>query len=205
MKLYTAGRAPNPRRVNIFFAEKDFRPDEVVEIDLNRLEHKQGALAEVNPFQRVPVLLLDDGTAIAESVAICRYVEEALVPEPKLFGRDAKEHALVDMWNRRAELVLMAQAAAIFRHLHPGAAMLEVPQVPAWGELNKERLAETLAIFDKELEGKACIAGDRFTIADITVYVAIDFLKVSKIRISEAMPHLKRWYDAVSARPSAKA
>lgn len=205
MKLFTAGRAPNPRRVNIFFAEKGFRADEIVEVDLNKLEHKQGELASVNSFQRVPVLVLDDGTVIAESVAICRYVEEALVPEPKLFGRDAKERALVDMWNRRAELVLMAQAAAIFRHLHPGAAALEVPQVPAWGEVNKERVAETFVLFDRELEGRACIAGDHFTIADITAYIAIDFLKVSKIRISEATPHLKRWYDAVSERPSAKA
>lgn len=203
MKLYDTPRAPNPRRVRIFFAEKGFTPDEVITVDIMKLEHKGDAVRGAIPFQRVPTLVLDDGTVIAESIAICRYVEEALKPEPNLFGRDAKERAIVEMWQRFAEMFLFLQVAQVFRHLHPAMAELEVPQVPAWGEANRARALDSLALLDRELGNRAYLAGERFTVADITALVAVDFMRPMKWRIPDELSHVKRWYADVSARPSA--
>ena len=117
MKLYDGGRAPNPRRVRIFLAEKGIEIP-LESVDLGALEHKSETFTALNPLQRLPVLTLDDGTVITESIAICRYFE-ALRSEPPLFGRGALEVALVEMWNRRVELNLYAAVSAVFRHLHP--------------------------------------------------------------------------------------
>jgi glutathione S-transferase len=138
MKLYVdAGRAPNPRRVRIFLAEKGITlPSEA--IDLGAQAHKAPAFRAINPMQRLPALVLDDGTVIAESMAICRYVE-ALHPAPPLLGVGAREQALVEMWQRRVEFHLLTVVSHAFRHLHPAMAALEVPQVAAWGEANKPR------------------------------------------------------------------
>ena len=130
MKLYDGGRAPNPRRVRIFLAEKGMSVP-VERIDLAALEHKSAEFTALNPLQRVPVLVLDDGTVITESIAICRYFE-GLRPEPPLFGRGALEEALVEMWNRRVELNLYQAVSAVFRHLHPSMKDMEA-QVPAMG------------------------------------------------------------------------
>ena len=138
MKLYDGGRAPNPRRVRIFFAEKGLALPELVPVDMARKEHKTEAFTRINPAQRLPVLELDDGTALAETIAICRYIE-ALHPEPPLFGRDAKEQATIEMWNRRVELGLFASVAAVFRHSHPSMAELE-EQVPEWAEANRDQI-----------------------------------------------------------------
>ena len=137
MKILQTKTAPNPRRVRVFLAEKG------IEVPYEELDLMQGALktpefTKLNPFQRVPVLVLDDGTAISETMAICRYFEETK-PEPALFGKGAKQRALIEMWNRRMELGLLFSVAQAFRHLHPAAAQLEVPQVAAWGEANKPR------------------------------------------------------------------
>src|SRR6478736_3123533 len=172
MKILQTKTAPNPRRVRIFLAEKG------IEVPYAELDIVKGLktpeFTRLNPFQRVPVLILDDGTPISETMAICRYFDETK-PEPALFGKGAKQRAIVEMWNRRVEFGLLACVAAAFRHLHPAAAQLEVPQVPAWGEANKPRAQEVLRIMDKELGKRRYIAGEEFSVADITALVAVDF------------------------------
>jgi glutathione S-transferase len=201
MKLYLdAGRAPNPRRVRIFLAEKGVTlPVEAV--DIGAQAHKSAAYRAINPIQRLPALMLDDGTVIAESIAICRYLE-ALHPAPPLFGEGAREQALVEMWQRRVEFHLLTVVSQAFRHLHPAMAPLEVPQIAAWGEANKPRAREFLAFLDAELAGRPYVAGERFSVADITAVVAVDFLKPAKIVVPEGLAHLQRWHREVSARPS---
>lgn len=201
MKLYLdAGRAPNPRRVRIFLAEKGVTlPVEAV--DLGAQAHKSAAFRAINPMQRLPALMLDDGTVIAESMAICRYIE-ALHPVPPLFGDDALEAAIVEMWQRRVELHLLMAVSNVFRHLHPAMAPLEVPQVAAWGEANKPRVLDFLAFLDRELKHRPYVAGAYFSVADITAVVAVDFMKPAKITVPEELGHVRRWHAQVSARPS---
>jgi glutathione S-transferase len=203
MKLYDGGRAPNPRRVRIFLAEKGITvPAE--QIDLGALQQRTEAYAAVNPMQRVPALVLDDGTVIAESVAICRYFE-ALHPDPSLFGRGAVDAALVEMWNRRVELHLFFPVSAVFQHLHPAMKVMVDPQIAAWGEVNKPRIFEFLKFLDRELASRAYVAGSDFTIADITAMVAVDFMKVSKLSVPEELTEVRRWHGQVANRPSAAA
>ncbi len=203
MKLYESARAPNPRRVNIFLAEKGIAvPTE--QVDLLKLEQKGEAFSALNPVQQVPALVLDDGFVLTETIAICRYFEE-LHPEPPLFGTDAFGRALVEMWQRRIEFGLLSPVAAVFRHLHPAMAQMEMPQVPAWGEANKERVNRFLAVLDTELEGQEFICGDSFTIADITGLVGLDFMKPAKLAVPEELSHVRRWHARLSERPSAKA
>jgi glutathione S-transferase len=202
-KILQTRTAPNPRRVRIFLAEKG------VEVPYEELDLMQGALktpefTRLNRFQRVPVLILGDGTAIAETMAICRYVEETH-PEPALLGRGALGRAMVEMWNRRMELGLLVSVAQAFRHLHPAMAHLEVPQVAEWGEANKPRALEIMQYLDQELSGRPFIAGEAFSVADITALVAIDFAKVARIQRPPDWKNLDRWHKEVSARPSAKA
>jgi glutathione S-transferase len=201
MKLYLdAGRAPNPRRVRIFLAEKGVSlPVEAV--DLGAQAHKTPAFRAVNPLARLPALMLDDGTVIAESIAICRYIE-ALHPAPPLFGEGALEQAMVEMWQRRVEFHLLAVVSNVFRHLHPAMAPLEVPQVAAWGEANKPRALEFLALLDAELGRRPYVAGERFSVADITAVVAVDFMKPARLAVPDGLAHLLRWHAEVSARPS---
>jgi glutathione S-transferase len=164
---------------------------------------KTPEFTRLNRFQRVPVLVLDDGTAIAETMAICRYFEETQ-PQPALFGAGARERALVEMWARRMELNLLLCVAQAFRHLHPAMAQLEVPQVAAWGEANKPRALETLQFMDEELAGRQFIAGDHFSVADITGLVAVDFMRAARIHRPAELKNVERWHQVVSARPSAK-
>lgn len=203
MKIIETRRAPNPRRVRIFLAEKGIEIP-FQELDLTRMEHRAPDFALLNPMQQVPVLVLADGTPISESVAICRYFER-LKPEPSLFGTGAKEEAVVEMWNRRVELGLMYAVAQVFRHLHPAMSTREVPQVPQWADANRPRVMNMLQMLDGELASRPYIAGDSFTIADITALVAIDFMKVAQLSRPGDLAHLGRWYNAVSARPSAAA
>ncbi len=203
MKLYDGGRAPNPRRVRVFLAEKGLTiPTE--QVDLATLQQKTPEFTSLNPMQRIPVLVLDDGTVIAESMAICRYFEE-LRPEPPLFGRGAKEVALVEMWNRRMELNFLASVAAVFRHLHPAMKEMEQPQVAEWGEVNKPKVMEFLQFLDNELKDRLFAAGDHYTVADITGLIAADFMKVAKLAIPEELANVRRWHRQVSERPSARA
>lgn len=203
MKLYDGGRAPNPRRVRIFMAEKGIAiPSE--QVDLGKLEQRSDAFTAINPMQRVPALVLDDGTVIAELIAICRYFE-ALNPEPPLFGHDALEIALVEMWQRRAELHLLFPVAMVFQHLHPAMKIMVDPQVAAWGEANKPRVTQFLRLLDGELKNRPFVVGADYTVADITAMVAVDFMRVSKLAVPDDLANVKRWHAAVSARPSAAA
>ncbi len=203
MKLYDSTLAPNPRRVRIFLAEKGMTiPTE--QVDIAAKQHLTPDYGAINPLQRLPALVLDDGAVITESIAICRYLE-AMRPTPPLFGVGAKEIAFVEMWNRRAELNLFFPVAHVFRHTHPAMRELEVPQVPAWAEANKPRIAEFLRILDGELKNRPFMAGDRYTVADITALCALDFMKPARLAVPDACVNVKRWHADVSTRPSAGA
>lgn len=203
MKLYDGGRAPNPRRVTVFLAEKGIEVEKVP-VDMGQLGHKSEEVTRLNPLQRLPVLVLDDGTAISESVAICRYFEE-LHPEPPLMGTDARDKAIVEMWNRRLELIFLGAVANAFRHTHPAMQEWEKPQLAEWGEINRPKALAFLELLDKELADREFIAGDRFTIADITGMIGFEFMKPARIERPEHLANVMRWYQAVSSRPSAKA
>lgn len=203
MKLYDGGRAPNPRRVSIFLAEKGIEIEKVP-VDMGAMGHKSDEITKRNPLQRLPILELDDGTILTESVAICRYIE-ALHPEPPLMGTDPLDQAKVEMWNRRMELTFLAAVASAFRHTHPAMVEWEVPQVKEWGEANREKAIAFLEFLDRELATRDYIAGPRFTIADITGMVAVGFMKPARIEMPAHLANVARWYEAVSARPSARA
>lgn len=203
MKLYDGGRAPNPRRTRIFLAEKGLNIP-LVPIDMGALGHRSYEIESLNPLQRLPILELDNGTVITESVAICRYFEE-LHPEPPLFGEGALGKARVEMWNRRVELNFFGPVSAAFRHTHPAMAEWEVPQIPEWGEANRPKAVKFMALLDEQLATNTFIAGEHFSIADITLLVSVDFLKPAKITMPDEFQNLKRWHEAVSGRPSAKA
>jgi glutathione S-transferase len=203
MKIIETRAAPNPRRVRIFLAEKGISvPFE--EVDLMKGALKTPEFSRLNPMQRVPILILDDGTVITETMAICRYFEE-LQPDPALLGKGALGRAQVEMWNRRMELGLFFNVTQAFRHLHPAMAHLEVPQVRDWGEANKPKCLDLLRLLDSELAGRRYVAGEAYSVADITALVAIDFMKPARIARPEGLSNLERWYADVSARPSAKA
>jgi glutathione S-transferase len=203
MKLYDGGRSPNPRRTRIFLAEKGIKLP-LEQVDLGAMQQKSAAYAAINPIQRVPALVLDDGTVITESIAICRYFE-ALQPDPPLFGLGALEIARIEMWNRRLELHLLFPVSHVFRNSHPAMKEMEVPQVPAWAEANKPRILEFIGLLDRELKDRPFVAGDAFTVADITGLIAIDFMKPAKLAVPDELTNLKRWHAAVAARPSASA
>ncbi|TIL58978.1 glutathione S-transferase [Mesorhizobium sp.] len=203
MKLFDGGRAPNPRRVRVFLAEKGLEIP-LVPVDMGALEHREQPVSSRNPLQRLPVLELDDGTVITESVAICRYFEE-LHPEPALFGRGALGKALVEMWQRRMELNLLNSVSAAFRHVHPAMRGWEIPQIPEWGEANKPKAVEFLKFLDDELANREFVAGDAYSIADITGLIAIDFMKPARIKVPEDCANVLRWHQAISSRPSAAA
>lgn len=203
MKIIEAAPAPNPRRVRIFLAEKGIEiPFE--QINIMERKHKSSEFGALNPFQTVPVLVLDDGTTLSESIAICRYFE-ALQPEPVLFGDTPLNQAQIEMWQRRVELGLLFRVAQTLRHTNPKMAHLESPQFPEWGEANRGRVADVLAIIDAQLADNPYIAGAGFSVADITALVALDFMKPARIQRPEGLEHLERWYAEVSARPSASA
>ena len=203
MKLYSSDRAPNPRRVRIFLAEKGVSIPRV-EVDLAKLEHRTPEFSAFNPFETIPILELDDGTRIAESIAICRYIE-ALWPEPNLFGLTPVELAMIEMWQRQLELRLLFPIAQVVRHSHPKMAQMENPQVSDWAAVNRPKALHAMEIIDEALRDRPFIAGDRFTVADITGLVALDFAKSARIAIPPDLVQLNRWHEALKARPSAAA
>ena len=203
MKLYDNASAPNPRRVRIFLAEKGIEVP-TVQVDIGKkAENRRPEFLAKNPLGGVPILELDDGTTIAESVAICRYFEE-VQPEPALMGTDARDRGIVEMWNRRMEYEIALPAMQSFRNTHDFFKG-RIPQVPEFGEVSKAWALKRLEWLDAELASREFIAGERYTIADITAQVGIDFGRVTDIRIQPEQKNLQRWYDAVSSRPSAKA
>lgn len=202
MKIYNSPVAPNPRRVRIFLAEKGVQvPYE--DVDIVNAINRQAEFRKKNPLAGVPVLELDDGTCIAESVAICRYFEE-LHPQPPLMGVDTRDRAIVEMWNRRIEFALFLPIADAFRQRHEFFKG-RIRQCPDYAQLQKENAEDALKWLETELAGRRYIAGERFTIADITAMVGIDFGRVSKIAIQPEQKNLARWHAEVAARPSAKA
>lgn len=202
MKLYEYTPAPNPRRVRIFLAEKGIKVP-YQQVDISKGEHRTPEFLKINPMGGLPVLQLDDGTELAESVAICRYFE-GIHPEPRLMGIDARDAAIVEMWNRRMEFEILSNTAGAFRNTSPFFKG-RIPQVPEYGELCKGAALKRLEWLDGELANRLYIAGDRFTIADITAMVGIDFGRPSDIRIQPNQKNLARWHESVSSRPSAKA
>lgn len=203
MRIIETRSAPNPRRVRIFLAEKGISVA-YEQLDMMVGDLKSASFTAINPLQRVPVLILDDGTAISESVAICRYFEE-LQPEPPLFGVGPVGRATVEMWQRRLDLGFFLHVAQAFRHLHPKMAHLEVPQVPSWGEANKEKALTMLELIDTQLGQSRFLAGPDFSIADITLLVAVDFMKPAKLVLPAGLDNVRRWHEDVAARPSALA
>ncbi len=203
MLLYHDPGAPNPRRVRIFAAEKGI-PLETIEVSIAAGANLKPEFRAKNPLRLLPVLELEDGRILRESMAICRYLEE-LHPEPNLFGLDPWERAQVEMWNRHAELELLFPIAQAFRNGHPFWKD-RIKQAPEFAAIMKEVVLDRFAWIDHELSSRAYLAGDRFTVADITAMCAIDFGKPSGIRIDpELHPNLKRWADQVKARPSTRA
>jgi glutathione S-transferase len=209
MKLYDFKMAPNARRVRVFLAEKNL-DIETESVDLATREQMGGAFRAINPRLAVPALELDDGTVLTESVAICRYLE-ALHPEPALFGQGALGQATVEMWHRRVELEGMQAVAEAVRNSSeffadralPGP--VDFPQIPELAERGRQRVEHFYTMLDEHLAGSRFIAGDDYSVADIAALVACDFAKVIKRRVGDDTPSLKRWYDLVSARPSASA
>lgn len=201
MKLFDAGKAPNPRRVRIFFAEKGLALPEIVPVDLAKAEQKSAEYARLNPSLQAPVLVLDDGTALSETMAICRYIE-ALHPHPALFGGDAKAQAITEMWNRRIEFGLYLAVQAVYRHGHPGMAAMEVPQIAEWVESNRPRVIQHLAVLDAQLAKGPFVCGEVFSVADITAGVTVDFMKWARLGVPDDMAHVRRWHGEMTARPS---
>ena len=203
MKLYDSLRAPNPRRVRWFMAEKGIEDIEIINLDIFKGEHRDPGFLAKAGLPNVPALELDDGTTITESVAICRYLE-SVYPLPNLFGRDPLEVAIVEMWTRRAEMMIATPLMMAVRHAHPALAAIEtqVPEIAANGRATAEK---GLKVLNRHLAANEFIAGERVTIADILAVTAIDFARMVKFRPDEGLKHVVRWHAAMMARPAALA
>ena len=206
MKLYLSARAPNPRRVTMFMAEKGLTGIEQVLLDLNAGEHRAEAFRAKSPLAKVPALELDDGRVLTETRAICTYLE-GIAPEPNLMGEGFDERAFIEMADRRMELYLFGGIGNWVRHAHPGLAPLEQPQFPEFGRSQGDKVREVARWLDAELARCPFVAGERFTIADITAFCALEFARgLMKFRLGdEGLMHLQSWRDRIAARPSAQA
>jgi glutathione S-transferase len=204
MKFYTSTRAPNPRRVAMFIAEKGLADIEQVQVDLGALQNRSAEYLQKNPFGRVPALELDDGRILCETRAICSWLE-GYAPEPNLMGEGYEERAFIEMADRRMELHLFLGIANCIRHTHPGLAALEQPQFAEYGAAQGEKMRETARWLDSTLAMQPFVAGQRFTIADITAFCALEFARgLMKFRPGlEGMAHLQAWRDRIAERPSA--
>jgi len=203
MLLYHDPRAPNPRRVRIFFAEKGVAYD-TIEVLIANQANQSLEFRKKNPLALLPVLELTDGKVLRESIAICRYIEE-LHPEPNLFGTDPWERAQIEQWNRHAELELLLPIAQVFRNTN-AFWNGRIKQSPEYGEIMREQVGGRFDWLEGELAQRPYLAGPRFTVADITALCAVDFGKVSNLRIkADTHPSLAAWHARVSERPSTKA
>ena len=203
MRLYDSRRAPNPRRVRWFMAEKAIEDIEIVQLDVFKGEHKTPDYIARAGLANVPALEIDEATTITESIAICRYLE-SLYPEPNLFGRDARETAVIEMWTRRAEMLLSTPLMLSVRHAHPALAAIET-QVPEIASSNAATAARAIKVFERRLGESAFIAADRVTIADIVAITAIDFARMVKFAPDPAHANVLRWVEAMRSRPAASA
>ena len=207
MKLYQSSASPNSRRVRIFLAEKGISMP-LVPVDLGAKEQFSEAYAAINPRRVVPALVLDDGTAIGEVPVILRYLEEVF-PEPPLFGATPQARARAAMWERRVELEGFAAVMEAVRNAVPGlksraiAGPHDYEQIPALVERSRQRVRNFYGDFDARLTDGSFIAGEEFSVADITAVVTVDFAaKAAGLPIPDEHRALKRWYDKVSARAS---
>lgn len=203
MRLFAGPRAPNPRRTRWFLAEKQADDVEIVSVDVFKGEHRTPEYIARTGIPNVPALELDDGTTITESVAICRYLE-SVYPEPNMFGRDARETAVIEMWTRRTEMLLSTPLMMAVRHSHPALTVLET-QIPALAEGNAGIAKRVLPFFEWRLGQTEFIAADRVTIADIVGFTAVDFARMIDFAIPDDCPNLTRWAAAMAARPAAAA
>jgi glutathione S-transferase len=203
LKLYDSRRAPNPRRVRWFMAEKGIEDIEIVDIDIFAGQHRQPDYLAKAGLPNVPALEMDDGRTITESVAICRYLE-SVYPQPNLFGEDACESAVIEMWMRRAEMMVATPLMMMVRHGHPALAAIEtqIPEVSANGRTTAEK---GLKMLDRRLAESDFIASERVTMADILAATAIDFARMVRFRPDPELVNVKRWLDGMMARPAAKA
>jgi len=203
MKLYGAPNpAPNPRRVRIFLAEKGIDLPEIP-VNMMRGEHKTPEFKAKNSLGQIPILELDDGTVIAETVSICRYLE-AVYPDKPLFGTSPLEAAQIDMAIRRIEFQLMTPVGMFWRHAHPYTAKL-LTQYKEFGESNRETAERVMTWLDRELEGHDYMVGNSFSMADIAALTTIDFAAWIGLPMPGGLERLGRWHAAESARPSANA
>ncbi|MEJ2514259.1 MAG: glutathione S-transferase family protein [Gammaproteobacteria bacterium] len=209
MKLYDSTLAPNPRRVRIFLAEKGIELPRT-EVDIGAGENLSPAFLAINPRGLLPTLVLDDGTVIDESMAICRYFEE-LQPEPPLMGSDPREKAIVESWNRHIEFDGGLPVMDGFRNGHPRFAERAVAgraghaAIPALAERGRQRVAEFYAVLDERLRLSPYVAGPAFTVADITALCIVEFARTVRMPWPAGLDGLERWHQEVSARPSAAA
>lgn len=209
MKLYDCTSAPSPRRVRIFLSEKGLSIP-VVQVDLAQGEHLAEPFRRINPQCEVPVLELDDGTVITETVAICRYIEE-IYPEPPLLGTSAREKAIIAMWDHKAEVEGLFAIAEAFRNRAKGfkgrslTGTESYAQIPDLAERGRRRAHNFFITINRRLGESPYLGGERFSVADITAFIAVDFAGWIKLPIPEDHVHLKRWQDEVAARPSARA
>jgi glutathione S-transferase len=204
MKLYTSTFAPNPRRVAMFISEKGVTGIENVMLDLAANEHKSAAYLAKNPLAKVPALELDDGRILCETRAICSYLE-GLHPAPNLMGEGFEERAFIEMADRRMEMHLLLQIANCVRHTHPGLAALEQPQFADFGKSQGEKMRDAVRWLDGVLATQPFVAGERFTIADITAFCGLEFARgLMKFKAgAEGFVHVQAWRDQIAARPSA--
>lgn len=203
MKLYIAPYAPNPRRVMMFLAEKGVRDIEIVTLNLQEGEHRTEDFKKKSPLSQIPTLELDDGRTLTESRAICSYIE-AVHPEPNLIGRDAFQRAFVEMWDRRMELLFSMPLMMWVRHGNPVLAAVERNQNAEVASYNQGQAMRMAKWLDSELAARPWIAGDQFTIADITACCGVDFAKMNRWRPGDDLPNLKRWREAFGARAAGK-
>lgn len=202
MKLYDLNAGSNPRRVRIYLAEKGLEVP-MQQIDMMGHENEAPDYLKINPLGKMPALVLDDGTILTESMAICRYFEE-LNPEPPMFGRDALEKAQIEMWNRRAELEVAIPTAQCFQNTHEFWKD-RIEQVPAWGEACKAKVFDRLRMFDAHMEGRKFLATSDYTVADISLQCGILLGKAVGIRVPDELENLSAWWQRVTSRPTARA
>ena len=203
MKIYEMKVAPNPRRVRIFLAEKGITDIEFIQLDVAKGENLTPEFKLKNPMAKIPVLELDDGTCINETIAICRFFEETF-PDTPLMGSDPAEKAKIEMWQRWVEFYFLMPTGMCFQH-SSGYFKDRMNPIKEWGEDCRTQVEKFMHFLNKHLENNTFLMGDTFSIADITALCTMDFNRVNKISIGEDQIHLKRWYKNVSSRPSAKA
>lgn len=202
MKIYDTKTAPTPRRVRIFLAEKNIDID-YVQVDIAKGENLSDSMRLKNPIGKVPVLELDDGTCIGESDAICTYFE-ALHPKPSLLGETALEKGIIAMWQRQIELCLFLQIGMCFQH-STGYFKDRMTPVPEFGKVSGINAIKYLNVLEARLAEHPFMAGDKYSIADITALCAIDFARVVDIRLDDKHEHLHAWYQKINDRPSSRA